>query len=81
MMEALIDNAIKDSSPKSNIIIEFKQSGKYKVLKISNQSAVMTEEECHHIFDGFYRFDQTRGVILMGSGLDFRWLDELIRKF
>lgn len=80
MMDALIDNAIKHSCEKSDISIEFKGQGKVRVLKISNESAEMTEEECRHIFDGFYRLDQTRAGDSKGFGIGLSVVRNIVLK-
>lgn len=80
MMDALIDNAIKHSSAKSDILVEFKGEGKDKVLKVSNQSPIMTEEECRHIFDGFYRLDQTRASNSKGFGIGLSMVKNIVEK-
>lgn len=80
MMDALIDNAIKHSSSKSDITVNLKQRGKDRILKISNQSVEMTDEECHHIFDGFYRLDQTRASNSMGFGIGLSVVRNIVHK-
>lgn len=80
MMDALIDNAIKHSCENSDITVEFKEKGKARVLIISNQSVAMSEEECLHIFDGFYRLDQTRASNSNGFGIGLSMVKNIVHK-
>lgn len=80
MMDALVDNAIKHSHDQSDIIVDFKLSGKERILTISNQSNKMTKEECQSIFDGFYRVDASRSRQVAGFGIGLSVVKRIVQK-
>ncbi|QRN86380.1 HAMP domain-containing histidine kinase [Clostridia bacterium] len=80
MVDALVDNAIKYSTERSDIIVAFKLSGKEKILTISNESSEMTKDECQRIFDGFYRLDSSRSAQVPGFGIGLSVVKRIVQK-
>jgi len=65
----LLDNAVKYSDENSRIPIKlYKESGK-AILKISNNGSLLPAENIPHIFDRFYRVDESRSKEGYGLGL------------
>ncbi len=59
----LIDNAIKYSTQNTPIQVKLSHSshGTSRIkLKVSNKGTPLSEEECHKIFERFYRADESR---------------------
>ncbi|MGL5437330.1 MAG: sensor histidine kinase [Lachnospiraceae bacterium] len=69
MMDILLDNAFKYSSPNGATQIALKRlSAKELLLAVSNEGSPIPAEECSKLFERFYRIDQSRGTIA-GYGL------------
>lgn len=68
IVRALLDNAIKYSSPGSEIKIDLLQERQSTVLLVNNQSYI-SETELVHIFERFYRADKARSGEGYGLGL------------
>ena len=65
----LLDNAVKYSDENSQIPIKlYKESGK-AILTISNNGSQLSPENIPHIFDRFYRVDESRSKEGYGLGL------------
>ena len=65
LADILIDNALKYSSPASEITVSLKTKDKGKdkrsvTLAVKNQGAALSEEEKTKIFERFYRSDESR---------------------
>lgn len=56
----LLDNAIKYSPKNSIINIKIEKEGKHAVVKIADRGVGIKESDLPHIFDRFYRADQSR---------------------
>lgn len=56
----LLDNAIKYSSEKTTITLTSKPQGKFVYLSVADQGVGMKAIDAEHIFDRFYRADQSR---------------------
>jgi two-component system sensor histidine kinase KdpD len=65
----LIDNAVKHSSGKGNILIEVEHVKGGVMVSVSNQGSEIPATELTRIFDKFYRIKQTRQVSGTGLGL------------
>lgn len=68
LLDILIDNAIKYSFEKSEISVSLKKTDKKAVLSVKNSGKALTEEEKAHVFDRFYRADESREAV-SGYGL------------
>lgn len=56
----LLDNAIKYSSRNSTVSIKISKEGKHAIVKITDHGVGIKESDLPHIFDRFYRADQSR---------------------
>lgn len=56
----LLDNAIKYSAPGTTITLESSQSRKYTSLRVVDTGIGIKQKDIEHIFDRFYRADQSR---------------------
>jgi len=56
----LLDNAIKYSPPKSEVIISAEDHGKYVLLHVADTGIGIAAADLPHLFDRFYRADTSR---------------------
>lgn len=64
-----IDNALKYTPPGSEISILLDSEDRYCTISIKDTGLGMTKEELGHIFDRFYRSEQSRNKVKGGHGL------------
>lgn len=69
LFENLINNAIKYGADGKMIKIELNQEADQVVIKIINYGKVIPKEEVSHIFEKFYRVEQSRSQNTGGTGL------------
>lgn len=60
IVSILVDNAIKYSPEKTKVTIAAEQQGNYVTISVADQGAGIAEADMDHIFDRFYRADQSR---------------------
>lgn len=60
MMLVFLDNAVKYTSNKGKVTIKTKSDGKYLFIEVKDTGIGITKEDIPHIFDRFYRVDQSR---------------------
>lgn len=64
LVEILLDNALKYSSEKSEVMVSLRREklhGKKVIhLSVENEGTPLTKEEISHLFDRFYRADSSR---------------------
>ena len=77
VLENLITNAVKYSSPDSTITATINASGKYIQTTITDNGIGMTKEEVEHIFDHFYRADQS-DTSIGGLGLGMSIVKQIV---
>ncbi len=65
----LLDNAVKFTPEKGKIEIVLKEEGAQVKVEIKNTGEVIPPEVLLHIFDRFYKADQSRGMNKNGTGL------------
>ena len=66
----LLDNAIKYSSPKSEVTVTTEKKEESMVLSVEDKGVGIAEEDIPHIFDRFYRVDPSRSkTTVEGYGL------------
>lgn len=75
----LIDNAIKFSYKKSTIHINTWIADGKAHVSVSNVGDGMTEEECKHVFDRFYKTDKSREKDRTGAGLGLSLVHNILR--
>ena len=64
-----IDNAIKYSNEKGNIIVTLRKEKERPVLEFFNTGCMIKDDECEKIFERFYRSDSSRARQTGGYGL------------
>lgn len=60
LVSILIDNAVKYTPPKGTIEVKLEKSGRGMKLKVSDTGIGISDEDKKHIFDRFYRANQSR---------------------
>ena len=58
--DILLDNAVKYAEPGSSIQMTLRREGRNAVLWVENRSAPIPPEKLGHLFDRFYRVDESR---------------------
>ena len=70
LVDIFLDNAIKYSPEGGNITVKLKKSGRYIGLSVTNSTkAPVTKENIKHMFDRFYRADESRNSETGGYGI------------
>lgn len=77
MVLALLDNAHKYSPLDQPIEVYTHTTGDHAVLTISDRGVGITNEQKQHIFDRFYRADQSRSSEIPGTGLGLAIVSQL----
>lgn len=74
---ALIENASKYSSEDKKILLSLKKSTKNTILEIKDFGIGIPKDAQKHIFERFYRVDESRSSKIPGSGLGLSIVKEL----
>ncbi len=69
LVAILLDNAMKYSYEKGKITINLKETSDQVVLSVLNRGIPIPHEQIEHIFDRFYRVDESRAREQGGYGL------------
>lgn len=69
MASILLDNAIKHSPPGAKISLKAFRKGRRIVIEVSNTCEELARPELKHLFDRFYRVDQSHSETASGSGI------------
>ena len=64
LIDILLDNANKYSSPGSRVMLRVQKVGRHCQLQVISRGNVLTHQQCRDIFKRFYRVDESR----TGSG-------------
>lgn len=75
----LLDNAIKFSSPESDIIIETTQRGEKAFISVKDYGIGIPREGLNKIWERFYKSDLSRGKDKKGTGLGLSIVKEAIQ--
>ena len=65
----LLDNAVKYSTGDGNIRLEIKKKNGHIIIETSNSAKNLTNENAEHLFDRFYRADESRNSETGGHGI------------
>lgn len=76
----LLDNAIKYSEENTKIEVILVSSSKHVDLQVINQSKTIPSEKVEHLFDRFYRADDSRNSQSGGHGLGLAIASNIIDK-
>ena len=70
LVDIFLDNAVKYSPEGGTITVKLKKSGKYIGLSVTNSTKnPVTKENIKHMFDRFYRADESRNSETGGYGI------------
>lgn len=69
LLEILLDNALKYSNPGGHISVNLKKNGKGISLSVYNTAEHVSRENISHIFERFYRLDESRNSKTGGYGI------------
>jgi len=75
----LLDNAVKFTPEAGEITVETTVAGKKVTVSVSDNGRGMDPEEQKHVFDRFFKGDQSRNEDKRGSGLGLSIAQEFIR--
>lgn len=79
VVDILLDNAAKYSSPGGKVVLELRQQGGCGLLSVSNPGAELSREELRNIFKRFYRADKSRSMN-HSYGLGLPIADSIVRE-
>lgn len=69
LVSILLDNALKYGIPDYDVVASLQDSGRYHTLTIENAVSNMMSGQQNHLFDRFYRADESRNSQKGGYGL------------
>ena len=69
LVSVLLDNALKYCTPKGMILLTLRKQGHSITLSVFNTADSVKKSELNHIFDRFYRADQSRSAETGGHGI------------
>ncbi|NLK70054.1 MAG: GHKL domain-containing protein [Clostridiales bacterium] len=76
----LIDNALKYSSKSSEITVQLKEENKRIRFEVSNKGSTIPNKHLEHIFERFYRIDESRNRNTGGSGLGLNIAKSIVER-
>ena len=79
LISILLDNAVKYAAPSTPIRLTMDKVGKQVLLTVENEGPPIPQEKLPHIFDRFYRADESRGESA-GFGLGLAIAREIAQK-
>ena len=62
VMDVLLDNALKYSTPKGNVTVELTRNNRYCILSVTGPGEPISKEDLKNIFKRFYRADKARAM-------------------
>ena len=68
-MRVLVDNAAKYSPEKRRILVSVQDNGREVRLSVEDEGQGISQQDLPHVFDRFYRTDESRARQTGGSGL------------
>jgi len=78
ILRNLVDNAVKYSSPDSDVLVACSRGGAGITWRVSDQGVGIPLEEQPRIFERFYRVDQARAGSISGSGLGLALVNQAV---
>ena len=77
VVNILLDNAVKYAAPSTAVRLTLDKAGKQAVLVVENEGVPIPAEKLEHLFDRFYRADESRGEA-KGFGLGLAIAREIV---
>jgi len=77
VVNILLDNAVKYAAPNKAVRLTLDKVGKQAVLTVENEGVPIPAEKLEHLFDRFYRADESRGEA-KGFGLGLAIAREIV---
>lgn len=74
----LVDNAIKHSEEKGKVSVSLKSVAGKSIIKVNNKGRTISKEAMEHIFDRFYKDDESRTASTGSYGLGLSIAKEII---
>ena len=62
LVDILLDNAMKYSSARSEVLVQLRRHGKEALLSVANHGQELSDEDLRNIFKRFYRADKARSM-------------------
>ena len=78
LVNILLDNAVKYAAPNTAVYLTLDKAGKQAILAVENEGEPIPTENLQHLFDRFYRADESRGEA-QGFGLGLAIAREIVR--
>ena len=78
VVNILLDNAIKYAAPNTTVRLMLDKVGKQAILMVENEGDPIPAEKLQHVFDRFYRVDESRGEA-RGFGLGLAIAREIVQ--
>ena len=80
VLVALMDNALKYTPYEGTVSLSLTTSGNSAVVKVSDTGIGISPEDLPHIFERFYRADQSRSHDRGGSGLGLAIVESIVQE-
>jgi len=80
VLVALMDNALKYTPYEGTVSLSLTISGNSAVVKVSDTGIGISPEDLPHIFERFYRADQSRSHDRGGSGLGLAIVESIVQE-
>ena len=79
LLLSVVDNAVKYTPPSGHVALVLSVQGSQGVIEVRDTGIGIAEQDLPHVFERFYRADQTRSRETRGSGLGLsiaKWIAE-----
>jgi len=79
LLLSVVDNAVKYTLPRGHVALVLSVQGSQAVIEVRDTGIGIAEQDLPHVFERFYRADQTRSRETCGSGLGLsiaKWIAE-----
>lgn len=81
IISTLLDNAIKHTESKNEVIVELAKGKNEIIVQVKNQGKPIPEEEKNKIFERFYRIDKSRNRKEKSYGLGLSIAKSIVEKY